>query len=73
MTYVEEEEYKGCIDKMLREVHRVLRPGGKAVFTTKQHITVLAKEVGGSENTEHWCGLDWTVQSQMVRGLADHQ
>ena len=27
MTYVEEEEYVGCIDKMLREIYRVLKPG----------------------------------------------
>ena len=45
MTYVEESESKGCIEKMLREVHRILQPGGKAVFTTKQHLEVLATEV----------------------------
>jgi len=67
MTYCDEEEFEGCIGKMLRECFRVLKPGGVMVVAMKRHISALHEHIGGAENEFHWCGLAWsTVSFQQI-------
>lgn len=68
MCYVDDVELlsEGCLGKFIRECFRVLEPGGVALFATKHHISVFAREIGGINNAECWCALDWNVSVKIV-------
>ena len=67
MCHCDHPQFQGCVTLFLRECHRVLRPGGVAVFATKQAQDVLEKYFACDGPREHrWCDLDWTISRQIV-------
>ena len=67
LCHVEDPEYAGCVNDFVRECHRVLRPGGAAIFATKQIQDELEKHMPCAGPLEsRWCELDWAITRQTV-------
>ena len=70
MCYSDEGKFdglRGCVADLVTESYRVLKPGGVAVFATKQGREILGKNLPcGGALWERWCGLDWEVTIQPI-------
>ena len=67
MCHCEDKQFEGCVNDFVRECHRVLRPGGVAIFATKETQDDLAKRMPCAGPLEsRWCDLDWTIARQIV-------
>jgi len=62
MFFCDKQEEAGCIPAMVDEIYRVVKPGGTAVFVTKQTPDAIVEQLGGEGcSATRWRGLAWRV------------
>jgi len=71
LCHCDDPEFEGCVNDFVRECHRVLRPGGVAIFATKQSQDELERHMPCAGKLEcRWCELDWTITRKVVHAPA---